>query len=297
MARVLVVEDSLLQAKHLEHVLRGVGHQVELAANGVEAVTAVRRATPELVLTDMQMPEMNGLELVAALREEFPAVPVVLTTSTGSEELAVRALRAGAASYIPKRNLSRDVGQLIDEILYASGAQKKHALFLGRMTGVEHRFAMENDQDLVPEVVGHVEALMRQMDLFEQGDRVRVGVAVHEAVVNAMVHGNLEVGSDLKATDWDAYHAAIGRRSQQEPHKSRRVHITVRADRTPRLEIRVRDEGPGFDPSKLPDPTDPENLEKASGRGLLLIRTFFDAVTHSPTGNEITMVKGGKPGS
>ncbi len=53
----------------------------------------------------------------------------------------------------------------------------------------------------------------------------------------------------------------------------------------------IRDEGPGFDPSTLPDPTDPANLERVSGRGLLLIHAFMDEVRHNPTGNEITMVK------
>ena len=53
----------------------------------------------------------------------------------------------------------------------------------------------------------------------------------------------------------------------------------------------VRDEGLGFDPSLLPDPTDPANLGKVSGRGLLLIQTFMDHVEHNATGNEITMVK------
>ena len=52
----------------------------------------------------------------------------------------------------------------------------------------------------------------------------------------------------------------------------------------------ITDEGPGFDPSSLPDPTDLENLEKASGRGLLLIRTFMDEVQHNDRGNELTMV-------
>ena len=51
-------------------------------------------------------------------------------------------------------------------------------------------------------------------------------------------------------------------------------------------------DGPGFDPRALPDPTDPANWEKACGRGLLLIRTFFDDVKHNATGNEITMTKG-----
>ncbi len=53
----------------------------------------------------------------------------------------------------------------------------------------------------------------------------------------------------------------------------------------------VRDEGQGFDPALLPDPTDPVNLERVSGRGLLLIQTFMDRVEHNARGNEITMVK------
>ena len=53
----------------------------------------------------------------------------------------------------------------------------------------------------------------------------------------------------------------------------------------------VRDEGPGFDPNSLPDPTDPENLLKPSGRGIMLIRTFMDAVSFNEKGNEVTMVK------
>ncbi len=53
----------------------------------------------------------------------------------------------------------------------------------------------------------------------------------------------------------------------------------------------IRDEGPGFNPAALPDPTDPTQLEKATGRGLYLIRTFMDEVQHNATGTEITMVK------
>ena len=57
----------------------------------------------------------------------------------------------------------------------------------------------------------------------------------------------------------------------------------------------IRDEGPGFDHTDLPNPTDPENLTKLSGRGLLLIRTFMDHVEFNNTGNEITLVKHRSP--
>jgi len=53
----------------------------------------------------------------------------------------------------------------------------------------------------------------------------------------------------------------------------------------------VRDEGPGFDVAELPDPTDPENMLKPGGRGVMLIRTFMDETSYNEIGNEITMTK------
>lgn len=292
MANILVVEDSAVQAKHVEMVLRKAGHAVTIAANGVEGYAALRRSLPDIVLTDMHMPEMNGLELVRVVRSEFPQVPIVLTTDQGSEELAVEALRAGAASYIPKRNLARDVVELLEDVLSIAASRKKQSLFLGKLTTVENRFEFDNDTDLVPQVVGHVEALMEQLGVFDASDRMRIGMAVHEACVNAIVHGNLEISSELKNGDWQAYHDAITSRAKQDPFQSRRVKVMIRVARGPFLEVRIKDQGRGFDPSKLPDPTDPANLDKASGRGLLLIRTFFDAVAHRAGGTEISMTKG-----
>ena len=83
----------------------------------------------------------------------------------------------------------------------------------------------------------------------------------------------------------------IAERSQQEPYRRRRVRVTVRATREPSLEVRVLDEGNGYDPSALPDPCDPANIDRSCGRGLLLIRTFFDEVRHNAKGTEISMTK------
>ena len=292
MANILVVEDSAVQAKHVEMVLRKAGHAVATTANGAEAYAALQRGLPDIVLTDMHMPEMNGLELVRLVRSEFPQVPIVLTTDQGNEELAVDALRAGAASYIPKRNLARDVVELLEDVLSIAASRKKQTLFLGKLTAVVNRFEFDNDTDLVPQVVGHVEALMEQLGVFDMSDRMRIGMAVHEAAVNAIVHGNLEIGSELKAGDWQAYHDAITTRARQDPYQRRRVKVMIRVARGPFLQVRIKDQGKGFDPAKLPDPTDPANLDKASGRGLLLIRTFFDRVEHAANGTEITMTKG-----
>ena len=99
-----------------------------------------------------------------------------------------------------------------------------------------------------------------------------VSVAVRESVINAIKHGN--AGDENK-----------------------RVHVefTPLEATTPRgIAIRVRDEGEGFDPDTLPDPLAPENLLKASGRGIFLIRSFMDevAVRQAPEGGmEVLMVK------
>ncbi len=117
-----------------------------------------------------------------------------------------------------------------------------------------------------------------------------MGVGLGEAFANAMFHGNLELCSSLRETDADAYHRMAEERRRQSPYQDRRVEIEVRMARD-KAEFVVRDQGRGFDPSSLPDPTDPANLEKVTGRGILLMRSFMDDVFFNERGNEVTMVK------
>ena len=91
--------------------------------------------------------------------------------------------------------------------------------------------------------------------------------SLREAVLTAMDHGNLELNSALRETDCAEYHRLGEERRQQEPYRSRRVHVSARE--TPGESVYVvRDEGPGFDPSALPDPLDPANMENAKAVGI-----------------------------
>ena len=85
-----------------------------------EALDKMAQVIPDVVLTDMIMPNMGGLELVAIIRKRFPVVPAVLMTSVGNEESAVRALQKGAASYVPKKNLQRDLCWALGNVLDAA---------------------------------------------------------------------------------------------------------------------------------------------------------------------------------
>jgi anti-sigma regulatory factor (Ser/Thr protein kinase) len=83
-------------------------------------------------------------------------------------------------------------------------------------------------------------------------------------------------------------------RPREAPYRDRRVRLSAALSPAEFVYV-IADDGPGFDPSGLPDPTDPANLERIGGRGLMLIRTFMDRVEHNPRGNQITMVKTRRP--
>jgi anti-sigma regulatory factor (Ser/Thr protein kinase) len=82
----------------------------------------------------------------------------------------------------------------------------------------------------------------------------------------------------------------VQQRRQSSPYLDRRIHVQAKLSRESILFV-IRDEGPGFDPRRLPDPTDPANLETVSGRGVFLMRTFMDEVIYNATGNEVTLIK------
>src|SRR5262249_37456694 len=118
---VLVVDDSAMDRLLASSLLQNLGGWSVLTANnGAEALGVLQTQTPDLVLTDLLMPEMDGLELVQAVRTSHPLVPVILMTGHGSEDIAIKALKAGAASYVPKKSLARDLAETLDGVMSAS---------------------------------------------------------------------------------------------------------------------------------------------------------------------------------
>lgn len=288
---VLVVDDSLMD-RHLAGAIvqKLEGWQAIFAGNGKEALEAMAQQTPDVVLTDMLMPEMDGRELVQAVRTRYPLVPVILMTAHGSEDIAIQALQNGAASYVPKKSLARDLASTLEQIMAASRTRSGQQRILDSVTRHETEYVLDNDLGLVAPMVGHLEENLTRMRLCGPSGLILMGVALHEAMTNAILHGNLELDSALRETDEKGYYRLAQQRREESPYRDRRVHITATLT-SQEARFVVRDDGHGFDPSLLPDPTDPANLERVSGRGLLLIQTFMDRVEHNQTGNQITMLK------
>jgi CheY-like chemotaxis protein len=288
---ILIVDDSPVDA-HLAAGLisRRLGMATEVVSDGSEALDWLQRNEAALVLTDLQMPRLDGLSLVREMSVTHPDIPVVLTTASGSEEVAFQALQAGAASYVPKMALAEQLAPALDTVLAVARAGRRKQKFLEGISRLEMSLTMENDEALVPVFVQHVSDYVVRLGLCDARGRLRLAVALEEALLNGILHGNLEVGSELKEGGADEFRLKVEERKKQAPYKDRRLHIDLRLSRE-RGEVVIRDEGPGFDLRQVPDPTDPENLARPSGRGLLLIGLFMHEVRHNARGNEITMVR------
>lgn len=291
MPNILVVDDSPVDRRVVGGLIeKDPDLSVTFAANGTHALTMMREHMPALVITDLIMPEMNGLELVKTIRERHPFVPVILMTSKGNEEIAVQALQGGAASYVPKSGLAETLLDTITTVLDASRPREGQARLMTHLVQNHCTFQLTNDCTLFPPLISFVQEHAARFGLFDQTERVRLGIALEEALVNALYHGNLEVHSGLMEKSHEDYYAQVEERSQKSPYRERQIRVDIRVSSEEAV-VRIRDQGPGFDPASLPDPTDPVNLDKVSGRGLLLMRTFVDDLQFNERGNEVTLVK------
>ncbi len=288
---ILIVDDSQLEQRYVARLLEAQGGwRISFARNGIEALESITLEQPALVLTDMQMPKMDGLTLVEKLREKYPQVPVVVMTGSGSERVAVEALKAGASDYVPKQTIAHDLVPVLERVLSFRQAEHKRFRVLAGMTRRSSQFILENDPALVSPLVEMFREDLIEIGLCDLTGATRVGIALEEALLNAIYHGNLEVSSELRENGDEAFQKLATDRRTQYPYCDRRVKVTARVSPF-RAAFVIVDQGPGFDVSKLPDPTDLLHIERPSGRGVLLMRAFMDQVRYNATGNGVKLIK------
>jgi len=290
MATALIVDDSTLDRHVATHLLETIGMTIVEAEHGEAALNEIAATLPDLVLTDMQMPKMDGLALVKEIAQSYPAIPVILMTAFGSEDIAVEALQHGAASYVPKQTLQQNLPGTVKSALAIAHAKQEAQSLRESMRQVESEYVLPNSLDGLDKLIGYIKQQLRTLGLFRDTDLLRVGTALYESLVNAIEHGNLELLSEERDQPTSSYRRLVEERAADPAFGSRHVYLTSQLSHDGAVFI-VRDEGPGFDPSILPDPTDPNNVGKVNGRGLFLIQTFMDEIRFNKTGNEVTMIK------
>ena len=154
----------------------------------------------------------------------------------------------------------------------------------------QRAYLFPNDYTLVSYYV--TQLLEPKADGLEPQDCEELGLALRELLLNAIEHGNLGFGYAEKSRSLDAgdWKQRVTERQRQSEYADRQIEVCSTWERD-RVVIVIRDEGPGFDWRDLPDPTDPDNLLVAHGRGVLMARLSVDSLRYNDAGNEVTIVK------
>lgn len=294
MVNILVVDDSLVERCLASTLLsEELDFQIQFAEDGCIALDKIRHSPPDLVITDLVMPNMDGLNLVRACRREFPSIPVILMTAYGSEALAVDALYEGAASYVPKAKRAERLVETVQRVLGRSRANqrpKKLTTCLGKLCAT---FYLDNDPDNVAPVVDFVQQIVGGLELSDETEQIRAGVALEEALVRAICHGNLELTTeDLdrgRMAGPDGLKKVIADRRSIPPYCDRKIELEIHVTNSTARFV-IRNAGEGFDRS-LCRFTRQDCFEKGHGIGIALMNILMDNVSYNDAGNEVTLIK------
>lgn len=114
---LLIVDDQLGVRRLLFEAFTEEGYDVAMAASGLEAIARVKERLPNLILMDMKMPGMNGLEALQEIKKFYPQVLVIMMTAYGELEIVAEAMKIGAREYIPKPFDLNDLRTLVKSVL------------------------------------------------------------------------------------------------------------------------------------------------------------------------------------
>ncbi|MBE9535870.1 MAG: sigma-54-dependent Fis family transcriptional regulator [Proteobacteria bacterium] len=178
--KILIVDDEKSMREFLEILFAGEGYQVEVAENGKYALEKLKAGRYDLVITDMQMPQMGGVELLKNIRAISSSTEVIVMTAYASTESAVEAMKCGACDYITKPFKIDEIKIIVDKI-FQTIALKNENLVLKKALDEGYRFA---------DIVG-ISSVMRELyDMIRQ---------VAPANINILISGESGTGKELVA--------------------------------------------------------------------------------------------------
>lgn len=290
MKNILIIDDEDALRKMLKIALIEKGYTVFEAANGVEGIEVFKNTSPGIVLTDVNMPEMNGIEMTRKIKEINEDADIIIMTGYGTEDLVIDAIRAGASNYIKKPLQFNELFSILDSIAFKREARKRFEVAKDVVQYEEKKIIMDNNLEKIWGVVNQVFYNVTGLDEHVSIEGLKLGL--YEIIVNAIEHGNLEISFEekKKALQENSYTKLLAERIEMANKKGRNVVIQTKFDRK-QIEISVTDCGNGFDYSNLPDHSDPETILSAHGRGILLATVYYDNVEYKHPGNSVKLVK------
>ena len=263
---------------------------LESAASYNEACERLSLHPVDAILTEVDLSDGEWHDLLNHVRGRGGNTPIFLVTSSLTIESAVQAARDGAEAVFVKGSDISEWMYPLENAIESAASRAVRRLVENTLTEQKQQFVIDNEKGRVPQLVTLLVEQCDRFGLLDDRDRMRIQVALEEALLNSVIHGNLEVSSKLREEEGDLFEQAISERKQSEPYRNRRVTLTAEFTRE-QATFTIRDQGPGFDLNKVRNPTEEDAIELASGRGILLMRSFMDSIDYNDQGNEVRMVK------
>ncbi len=261
--RILIVEGNAELRGVLADALAGLGHEVVTAGDRAEALAREDLEEFDLIISDLAEYSDSAVQIVSELKRKKLFVPVVISSEEAQHAGLVKAFKLGASNYLRKPYDKEELSQIVEKTL---GYKLRFVEDLKVLPYVrEHiEFELPSDIALMNGVLHYLIQRVAALGVIKP-DASNLFIALDEAFVNAVKHGNKQDATKLVRITADL--------------SSKEARFTI------------EDEGEGFDVATIPDPRDPENLFKTSGRGVLLIYNIMDQVEYNERGNRLTMVK------
>ncbi|MEZ7890865.1 MAG: response regulator [Candidatus Wallbacteria bacterium] len=260
--RILIIDDDEAILRVLSKFLELEGHKVTSVLKSVDALEVFKKNVFDLVITDMYMPEMDGLDVIRNFKDVNMNVPIIILTAAGTISNVIQSLKLGAFNYMTKPFNINEVREIVNKALLTSFIHQSQKGFISFLTQSYSKFRVPSLIDYLNPVVFYINHLV---DFFGFKSLWQIQLAVTEAFTNAVVHGN-----------------------KNDQSKNVEIELLFEKDL---VKISILDEGTGF---KIPDLKEyklNDDIYASSGRGIFLMNSYMDELLFNDKGNRITMIK------
>src|SRR5215207_910998 len=257
--RILIVDNNDELRVLLEQTLGRLGHEVIVTGERAKALRRDDLDSFDLIISDLSEAEVNG-EPISELHRKHLVTPLGEQFKTPG---VIKAFKVGAANYLRLPYNREELREIVEQTL----SQKLRYVDDPSILPHFHEkieFELPSDLALMNGVLGYLQERVAKLGIIRP-DRSNLFVALDEAFVNAVKHGN-----------------------KNDPAKLLKITAELSSKEA---SFTVEDEGEGFDIREIPDPCDPANLFRTSGRGVLLIYNIMDEVEYNAQGNRVKMIK------
>lgn len=288
--RVLIVEDDFASRELLRITTEKEGYECEIAEDGEQGLAKFHEHKPDVVISDVRMPKMDGMELLETIRKDAKDIFIIIVTGHGTEELALKALQLGANNYIKKPLDLSDLKVLLRRFYNIIKSKELENNIPDFITNRHFELEFNTDVDLVPAIVHYL--IQKTGRVFTNKEKIQIELGLSELIINAIEHGNLAISNEEKnqALNDNKLSDLYKERMSIEAYKNKKVLIQYLYENDT-CSWKIEDQGEGFNWKHVPAPTQNSLLQELHGRGIFLSKLQFDKLEYEGKGNIVQIEK------